>query len=35
MMAVPVYRHLGSEPDGPLLISAGGVITQPMHLDLA
>ncbi len=35
MMAVPVYRHLGFEPDEPLLISAGGVITQPMHLDLA
>ncbi len=35
VMAVPVYRRLGFVPDGPLLISAGGLITQPMQLDLA
>lgn len=34
VMAIPVYRRLGFVPDGPLRVSAGGLITQPMQLDL-
>ena len=33
-MAVPVYRQFGFEPSGPLTISASGLVTQPMHLEL-
>lgn len=33
-MAVPVYRHFGFVPSGPLKVSDTGLITQPMHLDL-
>lgn len=35
IMAVPAYQRLGFVRDGPLLISAGAMITQPMRLDLA
>ncbi|MEO6798477.1 MAG: GNAT family N-acetyltransferase [Rhodanobacter sp.] len=34
VMAIPVYRRLGFVPNGPLQISAGGLITQPMRFDL-
>ena len=34
-MAVPVYRHLGFMPSGPLTASDTGLIVQPMRLDLA
>ena len=34
-MAVPVYLHFGFVPSGPLLVSDTGLVTQPMHLDLA
>src|SRR5574337_1025634 len=34
VMAVPVYKRLGFVPDGPLQISAGGLISQPMQLEL-
>ncbi|MEO8997588.1 MAG: GNAT family N-acetyltransferase [Rhodanobacter sp.] len=33
-MAVPVYLHFGCVPNGPLLVSDTGLVTQPMHLDL-
>jgi Acetyltransferase (GNAT) family. len=33
-MAVPVYRHFGFVPSGPLTTSATGLVTQPMHFDL-
>jgi Acetyltransferase (GNAT) family. len=33
-MAVPVYRHFGFVPSGPLLVSDTGLVTQPMHFDL-
>jgi GNAT superfamily N-acetyltransferase len=33
-VAVPVYRHFGFVPSGPLKVSDTGLITQPMHLDL-
>ncbi|HZX70960.1 MAG TPA: GNAT family N-acetyltransferase [Rhodanobacter sp.] len=33
VMAIPVYRRLGFVSNGPLQISAGGLITQPMQLD--
>lgn len=34
-MAVPVYLHFGFVRSGPLLVSDTGLVTQPMHLDLA
>ena len=34
-MAVPVYLHFGFVPSGPLATSSTGLVTQPMHLELA
>ena len=34
-MAVPVYRHLGFVPSGPLKESDTGLVVQPMRLNLA
>jgi len=34
-MAVPVYLHFGFVPSGPTTTSSTGLVTQPMHLDLA
>jgi GNAT superfamily N-acetyltransferase len=34
-MAVPVYLHFGFVPSGPPTVSSTGLVTQPMHLELA
>ncbi len=34
-MAVPVYRHFGFVPSGPMTTSSTGLVTQPMCLELA
>ena len=34
-MAVPVYRHFGFVPSGPATTGSTGLVTQPMHLELA
>lgn len=33
-VVVPIYRRFGFVPNGPLTISASGLVTQPMRLDL-
>jgi GNAT superfamily N-acetyltransferase len=33
-MAVPVYRHFGFVPSGPLNVRETGLVVQPMRLDL-